>query len=184
MQIIYAKKWIPDRETFRNRNVYFSSDHYLLINRHPTADSILETNFNSPMMGRITHLSISIARGGSTSRCIHIDDTCLITLGWKPTSSPSFDYRFRFRVGVKSFDTQTELAPPRGQCRFDKWQTFRGHALWLLTRRDKYSRDSLSLSLSVEKLASTENENEVFTFSSFDIVSLHEEVGRRGVLRR
>lgn len=62
--------------------------------------------------------------------------------------------------------------PPRGQCRFDKWQTFRGHALWLLTRRDKYSRDSLSLS--VEKLASTENENEVFTFSSFDsAISFH-----------
>lgn len=45
-------------------------------------------------MGRITHLSISIARGASTSRCIHIDDTCLITLGWKPTSPPRLSVSF------------------------------------------------------------------------------------------
>lgn len=95
IQLFFIFRTIPIRETFRSRCIpLLQRVINLLINRHPT---ILETNFNSPMMGRITHLSISIARGASTSRCIHIDDTCLITLGWKPTSPPRLSVSFSCR---------------------------------------------------------------------------------------
>lgn len=115
IQLFFIFRTIPIRETFRSRCIpLLQRVINLLINRHPT---ILETNFNSPMMGRITHLSISIARGASTSRCIHIDDTCLITLGME-AHLPASIIGFVFVSASKSFDTNRTEA--RGRCHFDK----------------------------------------------------------------
>lgn len=103
-------------------------------------------------MGRITHLSISIARGGSTSRCIHIDDTCLITLGWKPTSTVRLSVSFSCRRQIIRHESNW---PSGADLPFRQtWQTFRGHALRLLNRTKYSVLHFRPFSLSLEKLAS------------------------------